>query len=457
MKLKRMICLVLMLFVAAALMSMTAGIALAEADGPEEIQALANDAPDADSFEASENGEVAQPVDDAVEIADEFDIGDDEPETLGDADAVPEETEAMLGEAGYADDVTAFAGSFIDSFPQALVANGNPAVSHSVNIAQNGTTVSVQGSIADPFILYGLFVDDKLVAPVSGASVDQAIDMNAFDTGYHTVWLAVVNKADTKTVVDVIYQNWIVSNTITDAPTYTGAIEVFDTYFNFYPYDMYLQNQKGDLYLEYSSDGGITWNRSGYMRANLIKLFIQQGYCIDGLAPNTAYMTRLRYGGFVTYSKDWMGDGESHFFGGPVLNTYTIRTGAATAPLIKSVTIKAVKVRHHRVRHPGYYNIVGGVAFWHKAYTERFYTCKLRVTVKLKKKPGTNGLWISVAGQSKYVPGNRKKYTATFTPYPNYFARRPRGHYKYTATIRSGQDANWGGYSPAVNRKRKLK
>lgn len=236
--------------------------------------------------------------------------------------------------------------------------------------------------------------------------------------------------------------------TIGEAPTYGGVFVVYDTYFNFYPYDMAMSNQAYDLYMEYSSDG-VNWSRTNYMRANWIKLFIQQGYEISGLAPNTTYLTRIMYGKYLS---------SGEFVTGPSLDTLTIKTGDSAAPAIKKVTLKAKKVKKHRVRHAGYYNYVGGMLFWHKAYTERYYTCKIKAVVKLKKKPGTNGMWISVGGQSKFVPGNKKKYSATFTPYPNYFAKRPKkGRYKYEVIVRSAQDGSWGGYSAPWTKVKKLK
>jgi len=234
---------------------------------------------------------------------------------------------------------------------------------------------------------------------------------------------------------------------IGEAPTYGGVFDVYDTYFNFYPYDMAMQNQRYDLYMEYSSDG-VNWARTGYMRANLIKLFPQQGYKIDGLAPKTLYQTRIFYGKYLSTGQ---------FVTGPVLNTQAILTGSNTAPNIKKITLKSKKIKRHRVRHPGYYNYAGGMLFWHRAYTETYYTCRVKVIVKLRQKPGTNGMWINFAGQRKYVPGNRKKYSATFTPYPNYFAKKPKNRYKYTVSVRSGQHAEWGGYSPEAVRTKKLR
>lgn len=324
-------------------------------------------------------------------------------------------------------------------------AHSNANIQHNVSITQKGSTVTVKGTVSAPHYFYGLFVDTTLVAPVTGSSVSETINMNAFATGYHTVMLGIVEGTGGTTLVDVIGRQYMQSNTISIQPTYNGVFDVHHNYFNYYPYDMAMHNQQGDLYMEYSADNGKTWTRTGRMRANMIKLYIQQGYEMDGLKAGTSYKTRIRYGEFITYSTDYAGDGKSYFFGGPVLKTTTIKTGAAKAPAIKSVTAKATSVKYHKVKHYGYYT---GVYL----YTEKFYTCKIKVTVKLKKKPGTKGLFIN----DTWVKGDKTSYTVTFSPYPNYYAKKPKGHYKYTVTVCSGQNKSWGGYSPSVSKTKTL-
>lgn len=227
-------------------------------------------------------------------------------------------------------------------------------------------------------------------------------------------------------------------------PTYNGVFEVYSTYFNYYPYNAVFENTGGmtiygsnkKLFMEYSSDNGAHWTRTGYMTANFIKLATQQGFEISGLKPNTVYRTRIGYVGDGTY-----------------LNTTTIRTGMASAPAVKSVTAKAVNVRYRKVRHYGYYT---GVYL----YTEKFYTCKVKVTVKLRKKPGTAGIFLSCANgtwsNTVWLPGNKRSYTKTFSPYPNYYARNPRRHAKVSVGVRSGQNRVWYGASPLWSRVKRL-
>ena len=429
--------------------------------------------PDAQAQEASEDSIALGAVDESVPVADDVELCEEQEGST----AVAEANDVMLGsddlesadlgtgELETGDINYEAQSSVIDqdvlSLPSAA------AVTNNVSIVQNGSNVTVNGTVNAPYqFVCVIWVDDKPLAngtsgglkPTYSLNINNvSIDMNKFDTGYHTVWVAISELANSNYSTIIKYLQKVEVNKLTDAPTYTGSFEVFDTYFNYYPFNM-TENQRGDLYMEYSGDNGASWARTGYMRANLIQLPMQQGYAIEGLAPNTTYMTRIFYGKSVTYSKSTQfGDDQSYFFAGPAIESLTIKTGDSAAPAIKSVKIKSVRIRKHRVRHPGYYNYVGGSLFWHRAYTEKYYTCRLKVIVKLRRKQNTNGMWISCAGQSKYLPGNRKKYTAVFDPYPNYFAKKPKNRYRYTVTIRSGQDPNWGGYSPAVTRTKKLR
>ena len=277
----------------------------------------------------------------------------------------------------------------------------------------------------------------------------QAISLSSLSniqTGYHTAFLQVYNK-ETGKVVDLLYKTHIPYNSITAKPGYKGKFDVYKSYFYYYPYNMALANQQGRLYMEYSSNKGKTWKRTGYMTANAIKLYTQQSFKISGLKPNKTYKTRIRYGTYVTYSKDILGDGKTYFFGGPVLNSGTIKTGKAKAPKIKSVSVKAVNVKYHKIRHYGRYT---GVYL----YTEKFYTCRFRVTVQLKKKPGAKGIWLN----GRFLKGNKLKYTTVFSPYPNYYFKRPpKGLKKYAVSVCSYNSKKYGGYSPLKKRKVKVR
>ena len=240
-----------------------------------------------------------------------------------------------------------------------------------------------------------------------------------------------------------------VVRSITDKPTYKGKFDVYSKYFFFYPYSSGWSNNKYDLYLEYKFKGGKKWKRTKAMRYNMVKLPTEQAFKFKGLKPYRKYNARIRYGTTETNSK-----GQSKVIFGPSKYSLTFKSGTKRKVRIKKITVKAVNIKFHKVRHPGYWNYVGGYAFWHAPYTEKFYTYKIKVTVKLKKKPSAKGLWIN----GKYRKGNKKKYTVKFSPYPNYSAKRPpKGFKKFKLAISSYQNKKYGGFAPLLVTKRKVR
>ena len=307
----------------------------------------------------------------------------------------------------------------------------------------------IKTSVSGGKTFRNLQVDDNLLLNAfncKSSSADLDVDLSPCSIGYHVIFLEVCDK--NKNVVEV----WYVADvpvTISEKPTYKGVFEVYSKKLNIYPYNMAGANSSYNLYLEYSSNGGKTWKRSGYMQKSLITLAIDQGFTQGGLKPNKKYKTRLRYGTTATKVMD----GSTGLLLGPALNTGTKKTGKKTKPPIKSVKVKAIKVKFHKHRVPGHYEWVGNSLIWFKAYTEKYYTCKYKVIVKLKKKPGTKGIWVN----GKFVKGNKKKYTVKFTPYPNYFVKKPpKGLKKVTVKIRSYQSKKYYGFSPMYKKKKKV-
>ncbi len=327
-----------------------------------------------------------------------------------------------------------------------------------VYITNSGNNIVISGSIPSKYIgnpnyyNFGiLFVDGVQVADFTGTTAisKQTVSLNNFDTGYHTAFLQLRQNT---TVVDLLYKTKVYVNKITAKPSYNGVFNVYSTNFNYYPYDL-VSNQAGPLYMEYKPSKSSAWYRTGKMVANQIKLKLDQGFNMSGLKSDTVYNTRIRYGSYVTYPTDYLGDGKTYFFGGPVLNTTTIKTGKAKKPKIKSVKVKAIKIKYHKHRVAGHYYWTGYHYVWIGPYTERYYTCKYKVTIKLKKKPGTKGIWVN----GKYLKGNKKTYKTTFTPYPNYFTKKPPKKLKYKVTIKSYQSKDYGGFSPAYSKTKKVK
>ena len=474
---KRRISLALVLALALACLPLSGGIALA---GEADIEAPLASMTDEDAGSGIVSGEAEAGVEEI-----EMDLGWDQPEEPVEYDVFPaadgwESDAASPGDACM--EVLASADGWEnedvipdDAWKEVLASVADDAetyvpkdASHSVQVTQKGGTVSIKGEIAQPYVLFGVIVDSTVVSEqYFGNSVDFQFDINngSFSTGYHTVYVGVGTlNPDGSVRYDnqVLQQKYVEANLITDTPSSKGELVGYHNYVNFYPYNNILWgNAAGTLYMEYSADKGKTWKRYGPMTCNAIKLAIEQNFKITGLKPNTTYRSRLRFGEVATYSTEYGGDGESYVFLGPALKGTTFKTGKKKAPKIDSVTAKATNVKYHKNRVQPHYEWTAGYHLvWIGSWTERYYTCNVKVTVKLKEKPGTKGLWIGFTDmsgtQEKWVKGNQKSYTVTFTPYPNYFSKKPKGNYTFEITVRSGQSKALGGYSPRTSKKKKL-
>ena len=328
-------------------------------------------------------------------------------------------------------------------------AAADPSSVRTVSATRSGSTITVKGTILDSkYIFLGFYIDDTsyLLETSEQKSFSRSVKCSV---GYHRVVVFVVDRKDPGTLIEnLVYDKRNIAVPTTSKPTYKGVFRVYAKSLTIYPYNMAGANQSERLYLEYKAAGAKTWKRSGYMTANAIKLYIEQGFKIKGLKANKKYKTRLRYGTAATRF-----DGSTGVIFGPVLNTGTIKTGQAKKPKVKSVTVKAVKVKFHKHRVAGHYYWTGYHYVWIGPYTEKYYTCKLKVTVKLKKKPGTKGIWIN----GKFVKGNKKTYKATFTPYPNYFTKKHPKGMKYKVKCRSFQSKKYYGFSPIYKKKKKVK
>ena len=324
-----------------------------------------------------------------------------------------------------------------------------------ITLTGNDKSFTLQGTVNSAYCLGEVYVDGTNTANrvynfnyATKTIKTPSINLSKFGTGYHTIMILVYTNKTTKTVQDALYQGYVPYNGITAKPTYNGVFNVNSTSFSYYPYNMALSNQEGKLFMEYSANGGKSWKRTGYMQANLIKLYTQQGFSFGGLKPNTVYRTRIRYGEYTDYLE------KSYLFVGPVKNTTTFKTGKAKAPKIKSVKIKAIKVKRHKHRVAGHYEWTGYHYVWIGPYTEKYYTCKFKLTIKLKKKPGAKGIWVD----GTFLKGNKKKYTKIITPTYNYYIKKPpKGLKKVKVSIKTYQSTSYGGYSPAKTKKVKIK
>ena len=200
-------------------------------------------------------------------------------------------------------------------------------------------------------------------------------------------------------------------------------LEVYSTYLFFNP--MYLSNYYAafnGVILLYSSNGGSTWN----YYPEVIPYW--KIVTVTGLNPNTDYLIQLSNPSYQN------------------LGLYKVHTGAADTP-IKSIQVKAVNVRKHRVRNRTYW-----YGFLLPGYHTE-YTWRVRVTVKMRRRPGAPGIYIN----GVWVGGNRKKYSKVM-PTRYRTTNKPKRCGRYTVSVYSAFDGNgYGGFSPLVQKSKKIR
>ena len=200
--------------------------------------------------------------------------------------------------------------------------------------------------------------------------------------------------------------------------------EVYSTYFFFNPGLNY--NADTRTYMEYRKAGDKTWKT--YDTAMLY----MQDYTIEGLKPNTKYQTRL-------YFKSIWSDDTSEYS-----NTVSFKTGPKKKPPVKSASVKAKNVKKHKATAYGAYT---GLPLGKYNY----YTYKLKITVKFKKKITEPYVFIN----GKRYKGGKKSYTYTTGKLRKDY-NKPKGD-KYTVYVYTGNSAKWGGYSLLWQKTYKIK
>lgn len=177
-----------------------------------------------------------------------------------------------------------------------------------------------------------------------------------------------------------------------------------------------------DLYLAYRPKGG-QWKVYGPM-------YSYNDYTVKGLKPKTTYEAALCY--FNIYTDEL----------GGMSNSITFKTAPNKKPAVKSVKVKAIKLKKHWQKIYGYVIYLGKRAY---------YTYKIRTTVTLKKKPKAK--YITING--KTFKAKKKRYTVTTKKLVRYY-NSPRGK-KYTVSVYTFQNKTWKGYSKLYQKKRKIK
>ena len=139
-------------------------------------------------------------------------------------------------------------------------------------------------------------------------------------------------------------------------------------------------------------------------------------------------------------------DGETYFFSGKKLGKVSgvqkIKTASNKKPPVRSLTTSGAK-QWYRTLTIHYYS--GGMYLYSRTY--KIYYTEFKVTLKMKKRPGTTGIYIG----SKKMKGNKKLYKTKFL-----LSGKQKGK-KLKFCVQSYQHKIYGGYSPTWHKKIKIK
>ncbi len=301
----------------------------------------------------------------------------------------------------------------------------------SFSVTRKGRTVYINGAFKSAYSTryFGkLYIDGNYIGDFSSYKYNKlenlyfnldSVNSVFASTGFHSVIVNTHTSSGTKQG-DATGTYRVGINA---APSANGSIAVYHNYLDYMsPVDGNLINYR--LFLEYN---GRVYGPMSYL----------QSAKITGLAPNSNYGIISYYG--VYKDGTWFTGKEE----GRYRSLGTYRTGVGTTPKIKSIKVKATKVKKKTQKVYGYYT---GLYLGKRKY----YKYSIKITVKLKKAPGTNGIWIN----GKKFKGNKKKYTVKLGPYTNY--SKPKGK-KFTVMIYSYYNNSYGGYSPMYRTVKKVK
>ena len=447
--LRRLLAVVLALTVAVTFVPLLGDIAYAEGDEDQTVEVEAPDANATDSVETTDKEAEEEPSD----------VNDNNQPQIGDTDKTPSSSESNVDVTGEENAKYVAPEEDIDSSEikslshldlsdkmqtgTAKESSDFKACSIVDNsacyfaVTRKGRTVYINGYFKSGYTTryFGeLYIDNNYIGNFSETSKVNKLDNLYFNfdevnsifssTGYHKI--VVTTHLSKGTAAEDVAATYRVG--ITSAPTASTGLEFYHNHIDYgMTMDYNLVNYK--LFIEYSLDGK-NWKTYGPIS------YYDSG-SIYGLLANRNYSVRSYYG--VQQSGTWFTGKEEGKF--RYLGNY--RTGVADKVKVKSITVKAYKVKKKKQKVYGYYT---GLYLGKRTY----YKYKLKIIVKLKKKPGTAGIWIN----GKKFKGNKKKYVVKLGTMTSYY--KPKGK-KYTVAIYKYHNASWGGYSPMYVKKKKIK
>lgn len=272
-----------------------------------------------------------------------------------------------------------------------------------------------------------LYIDGYWENSIYGTEFTQTIDMRNYEVGFHDIYATLSESGE-----EVHYQ-YMVPTLIYKKPS--NKLKFYTTgknYFTFSGTDTYYYDYKCPLYLEYKKGSGKWSGPQGPMDAS-------GSYKKKGLKANSKYSVRLYYGKVVEYN------GTKYFFSGKdrgkVSAVQKMKTAQKRKPAVRSITTSGAK-QYYRTWTLYYY--IGGVPV---ARTYKVYYTSFKATLKMKKKPGTAGIYLGNIAKK----GNKKIYKANFT-----VSGKMKGK-KATFSVCTYQSKVYGGISPYYKKKVKIR
>ena len=377
-------------------------------------------------------------------VLDELSAGDGEAHYAGSTSESQELCNSATGDRTVVDKIRAMIGA--DTLSAAEAAGegdtdlyAQDAASGSYQIDEYGyanfyvmvDTVNYPGVTLRAYSVDGDYINTSIDGRTSASF---GIDMTDFDIGYHTV-IVTLNNTD-----EFIYWTYVPTD-IQVSPTlrksdFTAGYNGFNYYGNTSVYDSD-HYEYYDVYLNYKKSGG-SWSTTKYGP-------ISYGKGVAGLKQGKKYSLRA----FAAKQVEYSIDEQTYTFYGPASKAVTMKTAYKKTP-IKSIKAKCLKQYSKKYRYKQILNTWWvGTTLWYR-YRWRtgtaWYT-KVKVTVKMKKKAGIGGIYISTKAGSKKAGKDKKTYTKNFK-----FSGKKRGK-KITVKVQSYMSKTYGGWSKVTKKK----
>ena len=329
--------------------------------------------------------------------------------------------------------VTLYKDSFDPESAKITADTSNNKASHKVKVSG-----SIEGDTFED-----LYIDDMACnAGISGESSfsDVEIDMKDYGVGMHTLYAKLTNHNDS---AYWIYYEYGIPTYIYKKPSI--KLSEFATTYNHIAYRYSGSSYEGcSVYYDWKKKGG-KWNKLVGPVSTSSGTYTREKQKLKAAAN---YTVRTYFGKVVRYS------GASILISGADTGKYSSSKTVKTAGKklsIKSVKISGVSQKKRKVT--GWY--IGYVrdpyyGTWNRSLiygTRNIVTTKFKVTLRLKKKPGTKGIYI---GTHK-IKGNKKTYTTTFNLEGKYKGK------KATFSFNSYQSTKYTSSSPYVRKNIKIK